>query len=195
MGTTEVLPLFPLNTVLFPEGPLSLRIFETRYVDMVGRCMRAGSPFGVLRIKSGAEVGPVAELVSVGVTARIVDFGTLSDGLLGIVCVGERKFHVERHWIEHDGLHMGEVTYPLAEPPTTVPEEHRWLTQLLSSLLPQLQELYPGLSPRLEDGTWVGYRLAEVLPIGVDERLALLELSDPQARLKRLAHLARMSQA
>src|SRR5215475_10618653 len=81
-GVTE-LPLFPLNTVLFPEGPLSLRIFEPRYVDMIGRCMRESSPFGVLAILSGAEVGAIAATAELGTTARIVDFSKLPDGLLG----------------------------------------------------------------------------------------------------------------
>lgn len=190
MSTPEILPLFPLNTVLFPEGPLALRIFETRYVDMVGRCMRQGTPFGVVTIRSGAEVGPVAEMASVGCTARIRDFGTLPDGLLGLTCIGERKLHVLKRWQEADGLHMGEVEYAPAEASAALPEEHRWLAELLESLLPQLDEAHlDDVKRRLEDARWVGCRLAELLPIGLDERLALLELSDPQARLARLAAL------
>ncbi|HKZ74176.1 MAG TPA: LON peptidase substrate-binding domain-containing protein, partial [Steroidobacteraceae bacterium] len=78
------LQLFPLHTVLFPAGPLPLRIFETRYTDMVRRCMRERSSFGVLLIRAGAEVGAVASTAEVGTTARIVDFYQLPDGLLGI---------------------------------------------------------------------------------------------------------------
>src|ERR1041385_8048127 len=99
-------PLFPLNTVLFPGGPLPLRIFETRYVDMVRHCMRERCPFGVVLIRSGLEVGAAAvgDMCAVGTTARIVDFNGLPDGLLGISCIGERKFSLTRHWQQDNGL-------------------------------------------------------------------------------------------
>src|SRR3954466_4107495 len=84
-----IIPLFPLHTVLFPGGPLPLRIFETRYTDMVRRCMREQLPFGVLMIEEGEEAGDVATTVAVGCSARIADFDTLSGGLLGISCVGD----------------------------------------------------------------------------------------------------------
>src|SRR6185503_20499344 len=83
------IPLFPLNTVLFPGGPLPLRIFEPRYVDMVRYCMRERAPFGVVLIRAGTEVGQVTSAADVGTSARIVDFFQLPDGLLGITCVGE----------------------------------------------------------------------------------------------------------
>src|SRR5579859_687368 len=112
-------PLFPLNTVLFPGGPLPLRIFETRYVDMVRYCMRERSPFGVVLIRSGMEVGVAGtgDICAVGTTARIVDFNGLPDGLLGITCVGERKFTVAKRWQQEDGLHVGELELVAAEEP------------------------------------------------------------------------------
>ena len=83
-ATDPEMPLFPLNTVLFPGGLLPLRIFEPRYVDMVGRSMREGTPFGVIPIRSGPEAGGVVETAEIGTTVRIVDFSKLPDGLLGI---------------------------------------------------------------------------------------------------------------
>ena len=102
---SPVTPLFPLNTVLFPGGPLPLRIFEARYVDMVRHCMRAHCPFGVVLIRAGWEVGAAGagEMCAIGTTARIVDFNALPDGLLGITCIGERKFSVSKHWQQDDG--------------------------------------------------------------------------------------------
>ena len=88
--STGALPLFPLNTVLFPGGPLSLRIFEPRYLDMVRRCLKERGGFGVVLILEGLEAGVVGRVADTGTSARIVDFDTLPDGLLGIVCVGER---------------------------------------------------------------------------------------------------------
>jgi Lon protease-like protein len=189
MSMAETLPLFPLHTVLFPGGPLSLRIFETRYVDMIGRCMRDGSSFGVVLIREGPEVGAIAAVADVGSSARIVDFCTLPGGLLGIACVGERKFRLVKRWTQGDGLNLGEVEYLPPEPECAVPEEYRPFAQLVRSILPGLGQLYASLSPRFEDAGWVGCRLAEVLPLALPERLALLELSDPLARLARIASL------
>jgi len=89
------IPLFPLNIVLFPDGPLPLRIFETRYVDMVRTCMREDRGFGVVLISAGLEAGP-AETYDVGTTAKIIDFHQLPDGLLGLSCVGQQRFRILR---------------------------------------------------------------------------------------------------
>src|SRR5690606_16954893 len=114
---SEIIPRFPLHTVLFPGGPQRLRIFEARYVDMVGRCMRENSPFGVALIVEGREVGP-AKTVTIGTTARIVDFDRLSNGLLGIVARGERRFRIESVEVQPDGLNVAEVTMLAPEAPT-----------------------------------------------------------------------------
>src|SRR6202040_504263 len=111
----EVIALFPLNIVLFPDGPLPLRIFETRYVDMVRRCMRETQTFGVVLIREGSEVGP-AETFDVGTLAKIVDFHQLSDGLLGLSCVGAQRFRIRSRSRQADGLNLGEVDYLAVEP-------------------------------------------------------------------------------
>jgi Lon protease-like protein len=182
------LPLFPLHVVLFPDGFLPLRIFETRYVDMVGLCMREASPFGVVLIRSGAEVGVAAvETAELGTTARIVDFSKLPDGLLGITCKGERKFRVVKRWRRSDGLHVGDVEYLAPEVATEVPQEYRHLSDLLRKILPQLGEPYAGIVGNFADASWVGYRLSEILPVSLDDKLSLLEIDDPIARLAWLA--------
>jgi Lon protease-like protein len=121
---SSVIALFPLHTVLFPGGPLPLRIFETRYTDMVRRCMRESQPFGVVLIQQGDEAGEVATTATVGCTARIADFHTLHDGFLGISCVGDRNFRVLRVWRAADGLNMGEVSWLPAERELTLPERY-----------------------------------------------------------------------
>src|SRR5262245_56438120 len=106
------IPLFPLNTVLFPGGPLPLRIFEPRYVDMVRYCMRERAPFGVVLIRAGVEAGgAVSSTADVGTSARIVDFFQMPDGLLGLKCLGERKFRVSSRRTQSDGLNMGTVEW------------------------------------------------------------------------------------
>ena len=180
------IPLFPLSTVLFPGGPLPLRIFETRYVDMVRSCLRGGTPFGVLLIREGAEVGGTAATFDVGTLARIVDFNPMPDGLLGIICRGETRFRVLEKSRQSDGLNRGRIE-PIAAPPRTqVPERLRHLGDLLRRVLPELGTLYAAIPRDFEDADWVSCRLTEILPLEQREKQQLLELDDPVERLARL---------
>jgi hypothetical protein len=193
MSDTSDLPLFPLNTVLFPRGPLPLRIFETRYVDMVKRCMREGVCFGVVLVQGGSEVGQAPGYADIGTSARIIDFNLLQDGLLGITCRGERRFRVLRRWREADGLNMGAVEWidPPAPAATSVPVEYRHLADLLRRVLPELGDVYAGLEPRYDDADWVGARLIEILPLALGDKQSCLELEDPLERLALIAPLIR----
>ncbi|MEP6548085.1 MAG: LON peptidase substrate-binding domain-containing protein [Gammaproteobacteria bacterium] len=181
-----MIALFPLNIVLFPDGPLPLRIFETRYVDMVRRCMRESSSFGVVLIREGGEVGP-AETFDVGTLAKIVDFHQLSDGLLGLSCVGGQRFRIGSRSRQTDGLHLAEVEMLAPEPEVAVPARHARLPALLKSVLPQLGEVYTDMVMKLDDAAWVGHRLAEILPIPPDDKQSCLELDDPIQRLDYLS--------
>jgi uncharacterized protein len=183
------LPLFPLNTVLFPGGPLPLRIFETRYTDMVRRCTREQRPFGVLLIQEGEEAGPVATTATVGCSARIADFYTMQDGLLGISCVGERKFRVRRVWRAPDGLHLGEVTWLDPEARVALPEEYARLGETVQRAVEELAEQYQHVEKLFDDAAWIGWRLTELLPMELNDKQALLELDDPIARLDALMSL------
>lgn len=185
--SASTLALFPLHTVLFPGGPLSLRIFETRYLDLVRRCLKEQGTFGVVLIVEGAEAGPVAAIAGTGTTARLVDFEALADGLLGVVCVGEQRFRVLRHWREGDGLNVAEVEY-LAEPARcALPPALAALGGLLRELLPRLGSDYTHIEAHYDDAVWVGNRWAEILPLAAAQKQSLLELSDPVARLAQVA--------
>ena len=189
MSAPTSIALFPLNVVLFPEGPLPLRIFETRYVDMVRTCMREDTRFGVVLIREGSEVGP-AETFDVGTLAKVVDFHQLSDGFLGLSCVGEQRFRIRSRSRQADGLNLAQVESLAAEPKFAVPERHTRLAELLKTVLPQLGEVYSGIHMHLDDSTWVGFRLAEILPIAAPEKQFCLELMDPIQRLDVLKELA-----
>jgi len=182
----SVIPLFPLHAVLFPGGPLPLRIFETRYTDMVRRCMRESQPFGVVLIQDGDEAGEVATTATVGSTARIVDFHSLHDGLLGIACVGERKFRVQRVWRAGDGLNMGEVQWLPSEPEVTLPADYARLAAAVRRALGELAEQYQHVEKKFDDAAWVSARLTELLPIELNDKQALLEMTDPIERLEAL---------
>ena len=185
--TTAILPLFPLQTVLFPGGPLALRIFEPRYLDMVRRCFKDQSGFGVTTILEGDEAGAVTRLATTGTLARLVDFDPLPDGLLGITCLGEERFRVLRHWQQPDGLNFGEVQYLEAEAPSELPPELAHLGDLLREVLPKLGRGYAHVAAHYEDAGWVANRWAEVLPLNSAEKLALLELEAPLERLALVA--------
>jgi Lon protease-like protein len=181
--------LFPLNIVLFPGGPLPLRIFETRYLDMVRSCMRGDQRFGVALIREGGEVGP-AETFDVGTMAKIIDFHQLSDGFLGLSCVGEQRFRILSRSRQADGLNLVQIDWVAAEPTMAVPERHARLAELLKTVLPELGEVYAGIEMHLDDAAWVGHRLAEILPIAATEKQFCLELADPIQRLDVLSPLA-----
>jgi len=181
------LPLFPLNTVLFPGGPLSLRIFEPRYLDMVRRCLKELSPFGVVLILAGAEAGEVSAVADIGTSARLVDFDTLPDGLLGVTCVGERRFRLQRRWQQGDGLNLAEIDYLPTDAPQALPQPLGHLSELLREVLPKIGGGYAHIDSHYEEAGWVGNRWAEILPLTVAERLELLVLDDPVARLERVA--------
>ena len=181
-----VLPLFPLNTVLFPGGPLRLRIFEPRYLDMVSRCMRENSNFGVALITEGREAGGAARTTSIGTTARIVDFERLDDGLLGITARGEQRFSILDVKTQADGLNIANVSLLPQEPAMEIPEDLGILAELLKQAFVQVGAAYGEDPPMYENASWVGMRLAEILPLPMPEKQQCLEMDDAVERLRLL---------
>jgi hypothetical protein len=175
-------PLFPLRTVLFPEGPLPLRIFEPRYLDMVSECLKNDQRFGVLLIKEGSETGP-ATTYDVGTLARISDWYQGSDGLLGVTAVGEQRFRLLSVERCKNGLHVGQIEILAEQAAMPLPDEFRPLAQVLEGVLDDLGRLYESIDRRYDDAAWVGYRFAEILPIAPEEKQASLEADDPLRRL------------
>ncbi len=181
------LPLFPLGTVLYPGGQLPLRIFEPRYLDMVRECARTGSPFGVCLILQGHEVGEPAMPAAVGTLARITDFHNREDGLLGILTEGGQRFRVARTRVRSNGLLRGEVDVWADEPAQIVPVEFALLQSILERLIETMAPHWRHVPRHLyDDAGWLGFRLAELLPLHDDERQRMLELTDPVRRLGEL---------
>jgi uncharacterized protein len=180
-------PLFPLNTVLFPGGQLQLRIFEPRYLDLVRECTRTGSAFGVCLILDGNEVGSPARPAAVGTLARITDFNNREDGLLGIVTKGGERFRVLRTRVRSDGLLRGDVELWPDEATEQVPVEFALLQTIVERLIETMGPHWRN-APRssYDDAGWLGFRLAELLPLGGEEQQQLLEMTDPLQRLAAL---------
>ena len=136
------LPLFPLNAVLFPGGPLPLRIFEPRYLDMISRCLREQAGFAVVLITEGEETAATASFAATGTEASIVDFDRLEGGLLGISCIGRERVRVLEAWREADGLNRGRVVAIDADPVLPVPAAQAWLGDVVRRVLPEAGDVY-----------------------------------------------------
>lgn len=186
----DTLPLFPLRTVLFPDGPLPLRVFEPRYLDMVSRCAKDESEFGVILLTSGSEIGEVTT-VAIGTRARILDWYQGSDGILGITAVGGERFEVKSMSRQSDGLYVGQVDAIEREPACSLPDEYHAMSQLLEVIVDDLGKLYEDLDKYYEDATWVGCRFAEILPITLEQKQECMEMNDPIARLRYIRPLLR----
>lgn len=186
----EDLPLFPLSSVLFPGATLGLRIFEQRYLAMIRDCSRRGRAFGVCLILKGNEVGSPATPVAIGTLAHITDFNALPDGLLGITVTGGQRFQVVATRVRDDGLVIGRARLWPDEATPVVPPEFGLLPTILERLIEQLEGPWQN-APRAcyDDASWVGFRLAELLPLPSHERQRLLELVDPLDRLAELRDL------
>jgi Lon protease-like protein len=183
-------PIFPLNTVLFPDGPLPLRVFEPRYLDMVSRCLKEETKFGVVLIASGSEAGE-ASMNEIGTLASIQDWYQGSDGILGVTAVGATRFRLERVDRQPDGLYVGQIEALKSESRCSLPEEYRPMADLLEAVVEDLGKLYEDLARGFDDATWVGRRFAEILPITNEQKQHCLELTDPIARLAYLRPLLR----
>jgi len=164
-----------------------LRIFEPRYLDLVRECSRNGSAFGVCLILAGHETGEPAVPAAIGTLARISDFHRDEDGLLGIVAEGGSRFRVACSRVRADGLLRGDARLWPGEPAIEVPVEFALLQSILERLIETMAPHWR-LAPRgnYEDASWLGFRLAELLPLHCSEQQRMLELTDPLQRLAEL---------
>jgi len=189
MSAIEI-PIFPLRTVLFPGAVLPLRIFEQRYLTMIRDCAQSDTGFGVCLIREGEEAVSPVKPAQVGTHAQIVDWYTLDDGLFGVSTFGTARFVTEAVWQQDDGLFKAKIKV-LPEPPETqVPAAYSVLSDVLARFIEKAGAQYPQSTPEsVQDATWVGYRLSELLPLSGVEKQHLLELMDPIERLQQLLEL------
>ena len=184
------LPLFPLQTVLFPDGLLQLKVFEARYLDLISHCLRSGAPFAVASLRQGSEVRSDAgntSLQTTAVLAHLQDVDAEQPGILRVRCVGGQRVHLGKPHQRADGLWLadalaGPQDLPAAVPPALAPAA-RALSLAIDSLAAQQQ--HPFLQPhRLDDAGWVANRWCEILPISVAAKYRLMLLDEPVLRLK-----------
>lgn len=189
------LPLFPLNTVLFPGCMLDLQIFEARYLDMISRCMKQSQGFGVVCIIDGAEVGEAAgQFSAIGCEALIRDFQQLPNGLLGIRVEGGRRFRVQRAQVLPDQLTLAEVEWLDEQIEQPLGAEHADLAALLGALSahPLVASLGMASAPAGQEA--LANQLAYLLPLDAEQKLQLLETPEVQLRLELLQQLLELLQ-
>jgi len=180
---TATVPIFPLNTVLFPGALLPLKIFEVRYIDMARECLRAGTPFGVCLIREGSEVGTPAVPFAIGCLARIVECDVEELGVLKVRIEGTDRFRLLSTEVNRQGLILGETEPLMAEAAVTDTQGLAECAEFLRKVIPAIGPDRFGLPLRYEDASWVGFRLAEILPLRNDVRQRLLEVTDAALRL------------
>ena len=203
------LPLFPLGTVLYPGGLLNLRIFEVRYLDMIGKCHKTGAPFGVVALTEGSEVrkpetkAPMGDgfaqetFNSVGTLATIAEFSVPQPGLMVIRCEGTQRFEISKREKLKHGLWIADVTYLADDQSVQIPEDLQGTANALGKLIKTLQERgdvsveqMPLLAPyRLDDCGWVANRWCELLPMPPELKQRLMELDNPLLRLELISDI------
>ena len=181
------LPLFPLHGNLLPGAGITLRLFEPRYLELLRQCSRDNSTFGICLILEGEEVGAPATPATWGVEARIEDFDSGADGMLLLRLRGSRRFQVEQVAVRDNGLVVGQVRWCAADSDDEVRPQHALLSLLLERIIEQVGGPYAKAGPELFDQAgWVGWRLAELLPLEEEQRLQLLQIDDVHQRLQLL---------
>ena len=186
----DTLGLFPLHAVLLPGAALELRVSDLRFLDLVRECGRLGRGFGVCLILDGEGGGAPAVPAAFGTEALVEDFDTAADGALTLHLRGARRFHTRRVRVRDNGLQMAEVDWCERDPVEPLRPEHGLLSTVLERVIEHVGgEHARAEHARFDDAAWVGWRLAELLPLADLQRQALLQIDDPHERLDQLLTL------
>jgi Lon protease-like protein len=185
------LPLFPLQTVVFPGGRLPLRVFEQRYIEMVKQAIAGNTPFGICAIREGQEVGTPAVPCEVGTLVHITDWDMPESGILHIDTQARERFVVRSTRTEPSGLIVGTVDAVSAEPAVAIPADLALAVQILRHIVGEFgADRFPA-PLAFDDAAWVGFRLSEVLPLKLSVKQNLLEMNDSVTRLRILVEFLR----
>lgn len=187
MSKLVELPLFPLHTVLFPGGVLPLKVFEQRYIDMTKACLSEDRPFGVCLVVEGDEVarpgGSPPEIAKIGTMARIRSWDMPQLGILHVATIGGSRFVIERQETQPSGLLVGKVKPLAAEAKVEIQPAQLPMVRLLELIATRIGPANFPDETAYDDASWVGYRLAELLPLPLPIKQSMLEVNDAAVRL------------
>lgn len=185
------LPVFPLNSVIFPLGVLPLRIFESRYLDMIRECARNKSEFVICLIKDGSEIGKAAKHHNIGVSCHIIDWETLPDGLLGVTVQGQSRVEIKSTHVQENQLLLAQVEYLTEDKDEILPNKFDEWAKLISVVIKELGEPFSLQQQQLNSAHWVAARLTEYLPFELEQKQRILEIDHPLVRLENLKDMLR----
>ena len=191
----NTISLFPLKTVLFPQGILQLCIFEPRYLDMVSEAIRTDAGFGICLITAGNEVGAPAECHDIGTLAHIQDWGMSDQGLLRITVKGSNRFRILQKRIRNNLLLEGDVELIDENDDEELPVEYQLISDLLRRIGDRFKLSHLSEQDKYLDAGWVGCRLAEVLPFELNDKQNLLETDNPVERLQQIQRMLQLLSA
>lgn len=182
----DPMALFPLQTVLYPDGLLPLRIFEPRYLDMVSDSLRTGSPFGIVPIRHGRDTGSTPQIFGLGTVARIVSWDQGDDGFLHVVVEGGSVFEITGHDVFANNLLVGEVRVVEPADESAIPERYEYLGGLLKEILDNNADGIGYAQWHLDSSLWVAHRLAETLPLDITKKVEILNCATSDDKLARI---------
>ena len=191
--TPQTIPLFPLNTVLFPGGVLPLRIFEPRYLDMISNCLKNDCGIGVVLIEKGMEAGVAAHTHDIGTQTHISYWHKRKDGLLGVTLKGDKRFRILHTEVQPNQLIYAQVEYldnAIAQP---LQDNHQPLVSLLQQIVSQLEPPYTTMKTQYDDLEWVSARLIELLPFDLHDKQLLLQVNEIDERVQLLKKMLKNS--
>ena len=197
--TANWIPLFPLGTTLFPGGVITLKIFEARYLDMMRRCLRENTPFGVVSILDNkpidSDASAIANFSNIGTLAKLEEFDPIQPALYMTKSYGTQRFRLLAITQESDGLWMGQIELIDRDPEIPLPKEHEKVAALLNEIIAVIksEELLGDdafkIPANLDDCGWVANRLAELLPLPLAQKNHLLAQSNPRIRLDLISEI------
>ncbi len=180
----RTIPLFPLNTVVFPGGVQPLRIFEQRYLTMIKQAIADNTPFGICAIREGTETGSPALPYTIGTLVHVTDWDMPQNGILHIDTLAQERFVIRNTQTDSSGLIMGTVESVSPEPAVVIPDDLELAVEILRHIIDEYGNAHFPAPHAFDNAVWVGYRLSEVLPLKLSIKQDLLEMNDSVMRLR-----------
>ncbi|MFQ3220435.1 MAG: Lon protease-like protein [Paraglaciecola sp.] len=191
-NTSFSMGLFPLSAHILPQGRMTLRIFEARYVALVKEACASGKGFGICMLDAEGDKRLNTHIYSVGTHVKVIDFDLLDDGLLGITVEGQRCFKINTVHTEQDGLRIGDCQWLEIWQPPLIQQDINPLDSCLQDIFikyPELQSLYQ--QPKFSDPIWVIYRWLELIPVSAQQKQTLIKQRDYVQALEFLTQLVK----